>query len=180
MTLQAAQPAALSAFSLAELVIARESPGDLDAIAALHRAAFGPGRFARTAFRLREQADPDPELCFTAHWQGRLVGAILFTPLTIGGEPGAVLLGPLAVTPDLEGRGIGLALMLAGLKAAEAKGVRGALLVGDLPYYGRAGFGPTQPGRFDMPGPVNPARLLARDLASPGLAGMAGPIRGAD
>src|SRR3954463_10689325 len=92
------------------LVIRPELPGDADPIERLHERAFGPGRFARTAFRLREGAATTPELCFTALVGTLLVGSIRLSPLVLGPEPG-LLLGPLAVDPAFEGRGIGAALI---------------------------------------------------------------------
>ncbi len=51
------------------------------------------------------------------------------------------------------------------LDAARASGVRLVVLVGDEPYYGRFGFKPVPPGAITLPGPVNPLRLLAVELA---------------
>ena len=61
------------------------------------RNSFGPGRFARTAHRIREAARVPPVIALTA-WDGaRLVGAIQFSAISIGGRRGAALLGPLAI-----------------------------------------------------------------------------------
>lgn len=145
------------------LTIAPELPSDRPLIRALHERAFGPGRFARTASRLREGANPDPALCFTARVGTLLVGSIRLTPLRIGGERG-LLLGPVAVEPAFEGRGIGRQLIERSLGAAEGCGYAMVVLVGDEPYYGRLGFKRLPPGRIAMPGPVDPARLLYRAL----------------
>ena len=145
-----------------------EEPEDGDAIQRLHERAFGPGRFARTAFRLRERADATPELCFAALIGTMLVGSLRMSPLLVGGRPGLVL-GPLAVEPAFEGRGIGAALIDQALVATRRLGHGIVLLVGDEPYYGRFGFRRVSAGRLVMPAPVDPARLLMAELV-PGAA----------
>ena len=158
------------------LSIRPEAPGDADAIERLHERAFGPGRFARTAYRLREGAPHDLSLSFTATVGTLLVGSVRLSPIWAGPVP-ALVLGPLTVEPAFENRGIGAALMGRGLEAARAAGHALVLLVGDAPYYARFGFTPVPPGRLEMPGPVDPARFLARELAEGALAGATGPVR---
>ena len=149
----------------ASTVITRPAvPDDLPAMVALQSRAFSPGRFARTAYRVREGApDPSP-FCRVALLSERLVAALRMTPITIGGAAGALLLGPLAVEPDEAGRGYGRRLVAESLEAAGAVGVKLVLLVGDTSYYGRFGFGPVPPGQIRLPGPVDPARLLAAEV----------------
>lgn len=160
------------------LLIRPELPQDEGAILRLHERAFGPGRFARASFRLRERTPPLAELSFTALVGTLLVGSVKVSPIKISPlkilpvETGlgpaatdALILGPLAVEPAFEGRGIGAALMGRALDAARAAGHTLVLLVGDEPYYARFGFVRVKPGRLEMPGPVDPARLLAAELA---------------
>ncbi len=99
---------------------------------------FGPGRFARTAYRVRETTPPDLSLSFVARVGPLLVGANAMTPIVIGETP-ALLLGPLIVEPVFRSRGIGEALVNASLEAAKAAGARLVVLVGDAPYYGAHG-----------------------------------------
>lgn len=145
------------------LTIRQELPGDAAAIERLHERAFGPGRYARTAFRLREGAPPDPALSFASHVGTFLVGAVRVTPVLAGGAP-ALMLGPLTVDPAFEGRGIGAALMNAAIEAAREHGHELILLVGDAPYYARFGFKPVKPGQLILPGPADPGRFLALEL----------------
>lgn len=145
------------------LSILQERPEDAPSIERLHERAFGPGRFARTAFRLREGAASTPELCFTALVGTLLVGSIRLSPLQLGAAPG-LLLGPLAVDPAFEGRGIGAALIGRSLEKARAGGHVLVLLVGDEPYYSRFGFR-RAPAGLTLPAPVDPARLLLAELA---------------
>ena len=138
---------------------------DISAIEALHERAFGPGRFTRTAYRVREGLPPFTPLCRMAEIGGGMVAAVRMAPVTIGGQSGAQLLGPLAVEPRLSGQGIGKSLVAEALISAKEAGERFVLLVGDLPYYGRFGFNVADPGRFELGGPVDPARLLYLELA---------------
>ncbi len=150
-------------------LIRPQAPGDLSAVDQLHEEAFGPGRFARSAYRVRE-ASHGPQVALTA-WNGAtLVGAIQLTAVTIGDRTGAMLLGPLAVAPDYKGMGGGLRLIQESLAAARIAGKRLIVLVGDLSYYQRAGFAVVPPGQILFPGPADPARILALEL-QPGALG---------
>ena len=155
--------------------IAPERPEDAAAIERLNERAFGPGRFARTAYRLREGAAHDYALSFVARVGTLLVGSNRMTPVGCGAG-GALLLGPLTVEPAFRARGIGRALVEASHAAARQAGHGLALLVGDEPYYGRFGYRRAPPGRFQMPGPVDPIRLLACELQPDALEGLAGAI----
>lgn len=158
------------------LTLRPEAPGDADAIERLHERAFGPGRFARTAYRLREGAPHDPALSFAAHVGTLLVGSVRISPIWAGREK-ALVLGPLTVEPAFENRGIGAALMTRALDAARARGHSLVLLVGDEPYYRRFGFVPVPPGQLVMPGPVDPRRFLALELSAGALARARGPVK---
>lgn len=144
-------------------LIRLEAAGDVPAIDVLNDAAFGPGRFARTAYRMREGVPHDPALAFVATVGDRLVGSVRLTPIQVGADP-ALLLGPLAVHPDVANRGIGRALVRTAVARARALGHRLVLLVGDPPYYAPVGFSPVRPGQITFPGPVDPHRLLAVHL----------------
>jgi predicted N-acetyltransferase YhbS len=147
------------------LALVPQTPADLAAIEKLDERAFGPGRFARSAYRLREGIAPDFALSFVARVGTLLVGANRMTQIRCGSEP-ALLLGPLTVEPAFRSGGIGEALVMKSLDAARAAGHRLVLLVGDMPYYGRMGFQPVPPGRLIFPGPVDPARLLYLELVA--------------
>ena len=158
------------------LTILTETPADADVIERLHERTFGPGRYARTAFRIREGAAHWVDLSFTARIGTLLVGSVRLTPIRVGNAP-ALLLGPLTVEPPFRHRGIGLALMQRALAEAKQKGHSLVVLVGDAPYYAKVGFAPIPKGRARMPGPVNPARLLVAELTEGAFDGVSGPIR---
>jgi len=159
-----------------DVTIRHVLPEDLPQVSALHARVFGPGRFVRTAYRIREGTPLASPYCRKALIEGQLVGAIRYTAVRIGGEPGALLLGPLAVEPALAGQGCGRRLIAESLDAARAAGIRIVALVGDLPYYGRFGFVRIPPGHMRLPGPVDPDRLLAVELTPGALRELAGLI----
>lgn len=153
-----------------------ETADDAPAIERLHERTFGPGRYARTAERIREGARHRLDLSFTARVGTLLVGSVWLTPIRIGETP-ALLLGPLTVEPPFRDRGIGLKLIERALVEAKAKGHRLVVLVGDEPYYAKAGFKPIPKRRAVMPGPVDPGRLLVAELVEGSFEGVSGPIR---
>lgn len=153
-----------------------EEPADADAVEALNAVVFGPGRFARTASRLREGTCPDPDTSLVALRDGVVVGSVRQTLIGIGSCP-ALLLGPLAVRSELRGQGIGKALMRLSMEEARRRGHRLILLVGDQPFYWPFGFRKVPEGRAVMPGPVDPERLLWAELATGAAIDAAGPVR---
>jgi predicted N-acetyltransferase YhbS len=158
------------------LIVLPETPADAPAIERLHERTFGPGRFAKSAYRLREQSAHRLDLSFTARIGTLMVGSIWLSPVRIG-ETKALLLGPLTVEPAFRERGVGQALIERALEEAKAKGHGIVILVGDEAYYGKCGFKPIPPGRATMPGPVDPARLLVAELADGAFDGVSGAIR---
>lgn len=153
-----------------------EMPDDAAGVDALNGSAFGPGRFAKSAWRLREGVAPAPGLSFVAIEDGVLRGSVRFWPIRVGGHE-ALLLGPLAVESAERGRGLGIALMQAGIEAAKRGDWGAILLVGDEPYYAKVGFARLPPGRVKFPGPVDPKRVLGLSLKAGGLLNMSGQIR---
>src|SRR5580693_8752657 len=158
------------------ITIRPETVDDAAAIERLHERTFGPGRLAKTAYRIREGAEHRLELSFTARIGTLMIGSVRLTPVCIG-EAKALLLGPLTVEPPFRARGIGQALIARALAEAKAKGHRLVVLVGDEPYYGRHGFKRIPKGRAIMPGPVDPARLLVCELTEGAFEGVSGAIR---
>ena len=139
-------------------VIDLESEADAHAVAALVDAAFGPGRWAKTAERLREHNRPIAGLSLVAREAGCVTGSVRLWPVLVGGAP-AAFLGPIAVEDAQRRRGLGAQLVERACAAAEARGLTAVLLVGDEPYFGRFGF---VHSKAKLPGPVDPRRVLIR------------------
>ncbi len=159
---------------VSQLVIAPEAPGDADAVMALVERAFGPGRYAKSAERLREGNAFDPGLSFVAREDGRLIGTVRMWPVRIGART-ALLLGPIAVDAAARQRGLGLALVEHACEAAKA-GHGVVVLVGDLGFFERSGFERPEPGRVRLPGPADPQRILLKALTPGALEGLEGEL----
>lgn len=150
-----------------------EEPADVPAIESLHAALFGPERFQRAAYVLRDGVPHDPSLSFVATRDAVLAASVRMTPITIGGRP-ALLLGPLVVEPRWKGQGAGRALVRMALEAARAAGHRVVMLVGDMPYYGPLGFTFLGRGVITLPAWVDPDRVLVAGLVPGALDGLGG------
>jgi predicted N-acetyltransferase YhbS len=146
------------------LTILPETQGDAAAIERLHERTFGPGRYAKTAYRLREQVGHKLDRVVHRahrHAAGRLGAAF---PVRIG-ETKALLLGPLTVEPPFRERGVGQALIGRALE----EGARQRPQAGD-PGRRRAVLRQVRlqarsARTRDHAGPVDPARLLVAELA---------------
>jgi predicted N-acetyltransferase YhbS len=143
----------------APLRIEIEASADAAAVESLVLAAFGPGRFAKTAERLRERARIAAG--FVAREDGHIIGSVRLWAITIGGER-ALFLGPIAVSASSRRAGLGADLVQA---CVDHAGTVGILLVGDLPWFGRFGFGPAPEARLN--GPVDQRRVLWRGEGEP-------------
>lgn len=156
-----------------------QTSADADEILYLHEVTFGPGRFARTAFRIRENASLADGLCFTARDTAteKLVGSVILSHIEIGEAP-SLLLGPLTVAPEYKSKGAGKLLMQKAVDAARHADYTSIILVGDEPYYGPFGFKPVSYGQIQMPGPVDPKRLLACALVKGGKFEESGFVKG--
>jgi predicted N-acetyltransferase YhbS len=142
---------------------------------ALFARAFGPGRFAKTAARLRENNLPLRALGRIAWRDGRLAGAAKVWPIQAGPR-NAVFFGPFAVEDSLRGQGLGHALAHACCEAAIRDGQSIMVLIGAAAFFAPLGFTPAPHGRLLLPGPVDPERLLWRALDGRDLGDVAGPV----
>lgn len=136
------------------------TPDDDKFVDDLQELAFGPGRFARTAYRVRERFQIDKSLSLIAEVDGVPCGSVWMTPVSIGGIDG-YMLGPLATHPNFRKRGAGKLLAKEVTRIALERGEGSfVVLVGDQDYYGPLGWQVTTPGAIQWPGPVDPTRVL--------------------
>ncbi len=149
---------------------------DTTALAALHASVFGPGRFVRTAYRVREGTPLVTRYCRGAFTEPNMIAALRMTPILIGQAGGALMLGPLAVGPDHANLGYGRRLIAESTETARSDGRTLILLVGNMSYYGRLGYVPVPPGQIVFPGPVDPARVLAIELVPGAVAAARGLV----
>lgn len=137
--------------------------------------AMGPNWRRKASEKLRRGRVP--ALAMAARdMTGVVVGTVRLWHVDAGGRP-ALLLGPLAVDPSMQGAGVGSALMRAAVDAARAEGHGAVLLMGDPEYYARFGFSADATDRLAMPGPLEKRRFLAVEFRPGHLAGATGVLR---
>ena len=145
-----------------ELEINPETAADAADIEALLDSVLGRKRLARGVYRLRSRTALDLGMSFTCRANRSLIASLRFWPV-----PGALqrrLLGPLAVRHDYQCFGVGTALALAGLRAADAAGVTEVFVVGDPAFYRRFGFRMAGSDIRWIPEPVDRNRIMVLDL----------------
>lgn len=150
------------------ITIRPEAPADADAIHFVTEAAFRTAartshteQFIVRALRLAGEL----AVSLVAEDQGRIVGHVAVSPVTIDGvHDGWFGLGPIAVLPDLQTKGIGAELMRNALVALRSRGARGCVVLGNPTYYTRFGFAPD--AKLVLPG-VPPSHFMAITFCNP-------------
>jgi len=161
------------------MIITLEKPPHAAIVETLLDRAFGPDRFKKTTYRLRDGVEALSDLSYVAlEGEGgaeKVVGTIRYWPVLVGDTP-SIMLGPIAVDPDIQGEGVGSKLIRVSLNKAFALGHRSVILVGDAPYYGRFGFTRDLTLGMTLPGPVDLNRFLGLELVEGALNGVGGPV----
>lgn len=163
----------------ADVAYLPEDPAHDAEIEAINAEAFGPGRFVRAAYRIREGGPHERSLSFVATHGNEVIASVRLTRIAAGAGR-ALLLGPLAVRPAFKNVGIGRKLVGIALEGAEKAGAPAVVLVGDEPYYGPLGFRGISRGQIAMPRPVDPNRLLAVEFVPGAIARLSGEVCHAD
>ena len=126
------------------MLIRPEQPSDYDSIQTINIEAFADHPFSQQTEHLIVNALRDSNaltISLVAEDDNKVVGHIAFSPALINGtDLKWFTLGPVAVSPDHQRKGIGSQLIKDGLKALRQLGAHGCLLVGDPNYYNRFGF----------------------------------------
>ena len=156
--------------------IAKQTVADDAAIEILMDGAFGPARHSRSVWLLRS-GPPVTDLCLVLRESNAMLASLRFWEVQLGQQT-VLLLGPLAVQPDLRGRGYGRQIVAEGLARAVAIGKWPLVLVsGEPDYYPKFGFVPASPYQLDWPGFVEPERLQFLELHQGALAALRPPLR---
>ena len=158
------------------ITIREETFRDVQAREALLDACFGPERFQKTCERLREGRVPAEGLSLIVDRDGEVIGTVRLWHVSAGPNRPALMLGPIAIDPSVQGLGLGAKLMRDALNRAAGFGHRAVLLVGDAPYYERFGFSAEKTGSLWMPGPYERSRFLALELDAGALEGAHGLV----
>lgn len=161
--------------NLTDVTYMPEAPAHDLEIDEINAEAFGPGRFTRAAYKIREGGPHDRSLSFVAMQGGQVIASVRMTPIAAG-VGRAQMLGPLAVRPDFKNMGIGRKLVAMALAAAAKASEPAVILVGDEPYYGPLGFVRIPRGQIEMPRPVDLNRLLAHEIVPGAVAELSGEV----
>ena len=158
------------------MVIRPERPDDHEQVRAVNDAAFGQPDEGAIVDGVRRRGVPIISL--VAADADQLVGHILFTPVTLTPATPRRLcgLGPMAVLPSHQRRGIGGRLVRDGLEACRLVGYDAVVVVGHPSYYPRFGFGRGRDHGLAWDHDVPDDAFMALALASDGLAGCAGVV----
>jgi putative acetyltransferase len=152
-----------------------EAPSDHAAVHDINVAAFGREAEARLVAMLREQARPLVSL--VAEDAGTTVGHIMFSPVSLGGFARLLMgLAPMAVAPARQRRGIGSALVRAGLERCREIGAAAVVVLGHPDFYPRFGFRPVARFGLSCAYDVPAEAFVAIELEPDGLSGAAGTV----
>ena len=160
------------------ITIRNERSTDIPARERLLDVAFGPARLAKTSQRLREDRFAGRRaVVLGGRERPRWSAPCGLWNIALGTDRPALLLGPVAVACDAQGRGIGAKLIRRVLREARRQGHSAIVLIGDVSYYGRFGFSTDKTGALRLPGPFELHRLLGLELKRGALDGARGLIR---
>jgi|APSaa5957512535_1039671.scaffolds.fasta_scaffold07895_4 predicted N-acetyltransferase YhbS len=149
---------------------------DDDQVEDLLDIAFGVDRHDKASYTLRRNVDAIDSLSFIVKNRSSLIATLRFWPALVKDEP-LLLLGPIAVLPELQGQGIGIKLMLHGLMEATRQGHKRVLLVGDESYYKKVGFSRDVVKDIVLKGEADQNRLLGQELIKGSLRGLKGTLK---
>ena len=128
-----------------EIIVRSETPEDIRAIDVVHLSAFEGESEAQLLSTLRGGSDFDPNLSLVAELNGRIVGHVLLSKVSLEREAWkteVLALGPMAVVPSQSHRGIGVELINAAVTKAREYGTGMIVVAGHPDYYTHCGFVP--------------------------------------
>lgn len=151
-----------------------------DALLDVARRAFPDEDVAGLVAVLLDDPDNLAELSLGAYGETGLLGHIMFSRVRVSGREG-VLLAPLGVVPESQGRAVGSALVEEGLRRAADAGFGYALVLGHPGYYPRFGFEPALPHGIEAPHPIDPPEAwMVAELVPGALDGAQGVVEVAE
>ncbi|HWS55455.1 MAG TPA: N-acetyltransferase [Pyrinomonadaceae bacterium] len=159
-------------------VVRAETPADREAVRLVNERAFGGPAEADLVDALRESGAPRVSL--VAEVEGRVVGHIFFSPVSIESEAGAwgaFALGPMGVLPEFQRRGVGSELIRRGLEECRRAGQEVVFVLGHADYYPRFGFRPAASRGLRCEYPVPAEVFMVAELREGALAGRTGLVK---
>jgi putative acetyltransferase len=163
-----------------DIVVRQETVADRPAVDEVVRLAFGRELEMTLTRALRAWNGYDPSLSLVAELDGRVVGHVSFTGITIEDDSathGALCMAPVSVHPDVQNRAIGSRLVRAGLDVCRARGHRIVIVQGHPSYYPRFGFVPARPLGIEPPSPLPDPVWMVQELVAGALEDVRGTVR---
>ena len=159
------------------MLIRTENEKDRDAVFAVNGSAFETPAEATLVDMLREQAQPIVSL--VAEDQGNVVGHIMFSPVSLSENHDLKVMGlaPMAVAPEHQRKGIGSALVRAGLEQCRQLDFVAVVVLGHPEYYPRFGFSPSSRFGIDSEYEVPEEVFMAMELKPEALSGKTGRVK---
>jgi len=163
--------------SIEHMIIRIEKENDRDAVYAINESAFETPSEANLVDTLREQAQPVVSL--VAEGNGKVVGHIIFSPVSLTGHPNLKIMGlaPMAVAPEHQSKGIGSALVRSGLEQCKQQGFTAVVVLGHPEYHPRFGFSPSSSFGIDCEYEVPEEVFMAMELQPGALSGKTGRVK---
>ncbi len=159
------------------LKVRPEAAEDQAAVFEVNSAAFETDLEARLVDELRKVANPMVSL--VAEVDGKVVGHILFTPISVGGTTAGsrrMGLAPMAVLPAFQNQGIGSALVKGGIDDCRKLGTELAFVLGHADFYPRFGFEPVAPKGLHYVDPSLDAHFFVLELVPNALRDASGEV----
>ncbi len=159
------------------MLIRAEKEGDQDSVRAVNTSAFDTSSEADLVDALRQLAQPVVSL--VAEENGEVVAHIMFSPVSLSGHPTVKVMGlaPMAVLPVHQRKGIGSALVRAGLDQCKKLGFDAVVVLGHPEYYPRFGFSPARQFGIDSEYDVPEEVFMALELQLEALSGKTGKVK---
>ncbi|MCD2425706.1 N-acetyltransferase [Niabella pedocola] len=163
-----------------DVLIRKEHSADVTAISAVNEEAFGRADEANLVDLLRNSSAFVPELSLVAETNGAIVGHVLFTKIKIidsfNHRFESLALAPIAVRSSFQRKGIGAALIQAGLNKAREIGYLSVIVLGHETYYPKFGFQPASRWNIQPPFDVPDEAFMAVELVECGLKQVSGIV----
>jgi putative acetyltransferase len=162
------------------ITIRPETTDDYPAIKEVNDLAFGQPNEGRLIENLRANPDFRQALSLVADLNGKIIGHILFFPITVNQDAKSfqsLALAPMAVTPDYQNQGIGGQLIRKGLETAKERGFTSVIVVGHPHYYPRFGFVPAARWQIKAPLDVPEEVFMALELVPDKLKNVSGTVQ---
>jgi len=159
------------------MLIRAEEQRDRTAVQAVNLSAFETAVESDLVDALRDQAQPLVSL--VAEDNGAIVGHIMFSPVSLSGHPELRIMGlaPMAVAPEHQRKGIGSALVRAGLEKCKQLNFGAVVVLGHPPYYPRFGFSPSTRFGIDCEYEVPAEAFMVVELQPGFLRGASGKVK---